>query len=129
MALKNVTLDEILNAVRDVYGYDFRKTAYGFYALPAGLRTKIFQVDYLNVRVQDHVVLRVLDQAHEELARRGIGDLDVEPLLARRGGTSREANRRHEGLGDCTGRDAIVTLFRRWDGGRRSLGSRGTAAR
>jgi MSHA biogenesis protein MshL len=50
MALKNVTLDEILNAVRDVYGYDFRKTAYGFYALPAGLRTKIFQVDYLNVR-------------------------------------------------------------------------------
>ena len=50
MVLKNVTLEEILNAVRDVYGYDFRKTSYGFYALPAGLRTKLFQVDYLNVQ-------------------------------------------------------------------------------
>ena len=49
LALKNVTLAEILAAVRDVYGFDFRKTSYGYYTLPAGMRTKIFQVNYLNV--------------------------------------------------------------------------------
>jgi len=48
--LKNVTVMEVLKTVRDVYGYDFRSTAAGFIVLPATLQSRIFQVDYLNLR-------------------------------------------------------------------------------
>lgn len=33
-SLRNVTLEEVLAAVRDSYGYDFRKTSYGYQILP-----------------------------------------------------------------------------------------------
>ena len=48
--LKNVTVAEVLETVRDVYGYDFRSTAAGFVVLPATLQTRIFQIDYLNLQ-------------------------------------------------------------------------------
>lgn len=48
--LKNVTIDETLYAIRDTYGYDFRRTAYGYEVLPPSLQTRMFTVNYLNVR-------------------------------------------------------------------------------
>ncbi len=50
MRLKNVTIEQVMEAVRDVYGYDFRKIAVGFEVLPPRLRTRIFQVNYLNMQ-------------------------------------------------------------------------------
>ncbi len=47
--LKNVTIMEVMEAVRDVYGYEFERTGYGLRVLPNALETRIFQVDYLNV--------------------------------------------------------------------------------
>lgn len=47
--LKNVTVDKTLDVVRDVYGYDYRRTPYGFQILPAGLQTRIFKFNYLNI--------------------------------------------------------------------------------
>ena len=47
--LKNVTVEEALKAVRDLYGYDYRQTSYGFEVLPPTLRTEIFTVNYLDV--------------------------------------------------------------------------------
>lgn len=47
--LKNVTIPEVITAARDVYGYEFRRTAYGFEVLPARLEARVFQINYLNI--------------------------------------------------------------------------------
>ena len=49
LALKDVTIQEAMEAVRDVYGYQFRRTSYGYHVLPGGLQTRIFEVNYLDV--------------------------------------------------------------------------------
>jgi len=47
--LKKVTLEEVLDAVRDVYGIDYLVKAYGYQIVPKKLKSKIFRVNYLNV--------------------------------------------------------------------------------
>ncbi|MBI2994345.1 MAG: secretin N-terminal domain-containing protein, partial [Gammaproteobacteria bacterium] len=47
--LGNVTIPEVLEAVRDVYGYEFVATEYGFQVLPGRLQARIYQINYLNV--------------------------------------------------------------------------------
>ncbi|HVY65688.1 MAG TPA: pilus (MSHA type) biogenesis protein MshL [Gammaproteobacteria bacterium] len=49
LALKQVTLPEVLDTVRDVYGYDYRRSAGGYIVLPATLQTRVFEIDYLNL--------------------------------------------------------------------------------
>ncbi len=48
--LQDVSIDEVMTVVRDVYGYPWRRQGRLYQVLPAGLRTEIFKVDYLNVR-------------------------------------------------------------------------------
>lgn len=48
--LKNVTIPQVLQAVRDVYGYEFIRTEYGFQVLPARMQARIFQINYLNIQ-------------------------------------------------------------------------------
>ena len=50
LRLKQVTLEEALEATRDMYGYDFRPIARGYMVLPATMQTRIFQLDYLDVQ-------------------------------------------------------------------------------
>jgi MSHA biogenesis protein MshL len=52
LVLQDVTVEDALAAVRDVYGYQYRKTSYGYYVLPPGLQSRIYTLDYLNVRRQ-----------------------------------------------------------------------------
>ena len=47
--LKKVTLEEALDAVRDVYGFDYLVKAYGYQIVPKKLKSKIFRVNYLNI--------------------------------------------------------------------------------
>jgi MSHA biogenesis protein MshL len=47
--LRNVTIPDVMEAARDVYGYEFIKTAYGFQVLPGRLRARIYQINYLNI--------------------------------------------------------------------------------
>ncbi len=47
--LRNVTIPEVLEAARDVYGFEFISTQYGFQVLPGRLRARIYQINYLNV--------------------------------------------------------------------------------
>lgn len=47
--LKNVTIPEVMDAVRDVYGYDFQRSASGYQVLPATLQSRIFKVNYLTI--------------------------------------------------------------------------------
>jgi len=48
--LKNVTIDEAMQMVRDVYGYEYRRTSYGYEVLPQELITQMFSVNYLNIK-------------------------------------------------------------------------------
>lgn len=50
LALKNVTVDEVMEVVRNVYGmyYERNKTAYHVY--PNTIRTRIFNIDYLAIK-------------------------------------------------------------------------------
>lgn len=48
--LRNVTIPDVLEAARDVYGFEFISTAYGFQVLPGRLRARIYQINYLNIQ-------------------------------------------------------------------------------
>ncbi|HEY1889888.1 MAG TPA: pilus (MSHA type) biogenesis protein MshL [Steroidobacteraceae bacterium] len=50
LSLKNVTLQQLLDAARDLYGLDYRHTAAGYLILPAALQTRIFHINYLDLR-------------------------------------------------------------------------------
>jgi MSHA biogenesis protein MshL len=47
--LKDVTVDEALAAIRDVYGYEYRREGNRYLILSPGLQTRIFRVNYLNL--------------------------------------------------------------------------------
>ena len=49
LLLRQVTLDEALAAVRDLYGFDYVWTRYGVQILPLQSQTRIYPVNYLNV--------------------------------------------------------------------------------
>ena len=48
--LSDVTLDDVLNVVRDLYGYEIEKTGQVIQVYPAGLRTVTIPVDYLQFK-------------------------------------------------------------------------------
>ncbi len=49
LKLKNVTVPEVLEAVRDAYGYDFRRMSSGFLISGQTLQTRIFQINYIDL--------------------------------------------------------------------------------
>ncbi len=59
LSLKNVTLDEVMATVREVYGYEYRRSAGGYEILTKALRSQIFKVDYLNVQRKGRSRVRV----------------------------------------------------------------------
>lgn len=62
--LKDITIREALDAIREIYGYDFKMEGTRIFVHPAGLQTRVFQVNYLpgqrrgltDVRVQSGAV-------------------------------------------------------------------------
>ncbi len=49
LSLKKATIPEVMEVVRNVYGYPFRRTETGFQVMPFGLQSKVFYVNYLNL--------------------------------------------------------------------------------
>lgn len=47
--LRGVTIPDVLAAARDVYGFEFQRTRYGYQILPARLEARVYQIDYLNI--------------------------------------------------------------------------------
>jgi MSHA biogenesis protein MshL len=47
--LKNVTVSEVMQLTREVYGYEFKQNGTGYIVRPARIQSRIFPVDYLNV--------------------------------------------------------------------------------
>ncbi len=48
--MRNVTVPDVIHAVRDAYGYEFERTPYGFRVMPARLGARVYQIDYLNMQ-------------------------------------------------------------------------------
>ena len=59
LVLKNVTIPEVMAVMRDVYGYEFNQAASGFQVLPVRMQTRIFQVNYLNMKRSGNTEMRV----------------------------------------------------------------------
>src|SRR3990167_2395270 len=50
LKLKNVTLEQTLDAIRDIYGYEYHRMSYGYEVLAPRLETQIFHINYLDVQ-------------------------------------------------------------------------------
>lgn len=57
--LKDVTLFEALDAVREIYGYDYRLEGTRIYVRPIAMQTRVFQVNYLTGSRQGTSDIRV----------------------------------------------------------------------
>jgi len=49
LKLHNVTVPEVLDAVRETYGYDYRRMATGYVITAPAMQTRIFQINYLDL--------------------------------------------------------------------------------
>lgn len=59
LVLKNVTIPEVMRVMRDVYGYEYDRGSAGFHVLPVRLQSRIYQVNYLNVKRSGNSEMRV----------------------------------------------------------------------
>ncbi|MGI9234667.1 MAG: pilus (MSHA type) biogenesis protein MshL [Woeseiaceae bacterium] len=50
LMLQSVTVEEVLDVVSEVYGYNYRRGPAGYIVFPATLQSRIFQIDYLNLQ-------------------------------------------------------------------------------
>ncbi|WP_210398001.1 pilus (MSHA type) biogenesis protein MshL [Motiliproteus sediminis] len=48
--LKDVTVDEVMQTVHEVYGYEYKRFGNLYQVVPAKMETAIFQINYLNVK-------------------------------------------------------------------------------
>ncbi|GGX44986.1 pilus (MSHA type) biogenesis protein MshL [Saccharospirillum salsuginis] len=47
--MRSVTIEQVMSAMRDLYGYDYQRTDYGYRVLPNQIQTRIYHLNYLNV--------------------------------------------------------------------------------
>lgn len=59
VTLRGVTIREALEAIRDVYGYDYRIDGRRITVYPPTLQTRIFTINYLNLRREARSEIRV----------------------------------------------------------------------
>ena len=52
--LKNVSISQTLDAIKDMYGYDYQKTSYGYEIFQPKLATRLFHINYLDVQRTGH---------------------------------------------------------------------------
>ncbi len=57
--LKNVTVPEVMGVVRSVYGYDFEHTKTSYQVFPNTLSTRIFSVNYLDIKRKGKSQMRI----------------------------------------------------------------------
>ena len=50
LSLKAVTVPEVLEIVREVYGYEYEARGGGYIVMPARLQSRVFEVDYLHLQ-------------------------------------------------------------------------------
>lgn len=85
--LRNVTIPEVLEAVRDVYGFEFVRTSYGFQVLPGRLRARIFQINHLNISRTGSSQTTVSSGSLTQAETSGEGSRSGDRGVTRSGGT------------------------------------------
>ncbi len=50
LTLKNITVPEVLELTREVFGYEYQRRGSGYIVLPARLQSKVFHVNYLSLK-------------------------------------------------------------------------------
>ena len=50
LSLKNVTIHQAMDAVRDMYGYEYQRTSYGYEVQQPEIQTRLFHINYLDVQ-------------------------------------------------------------------------------
>jgi MSHA biogenesis protein MshL len=58
--LKNVTIDEALQQVSQLYGFEVRQSGNIYQVLPGGMQTRMFKVDYLDVVRQGNSSMQIV---------------------------------------------------------------------
>ncbi len=72
--LKNVTVSEVMQLTREVYGYEFKENGGGYVVLPARIQSKVFPVNYLNVSRSGESLMTVSSGQIENTGNNGNGD-------------------------------------------------------
>jgi len=70
--MHGVTVPEVLEAVRDTYGYDFHRVPSGFVVSPPSMRTRVFQVNYLDLERRGTSRTRVSSGQPSEASGSGV---------------------------------------------------------
>lgn len=83
LELKDVTLDEVLDVTREVFGYEYARNNGIYTVYPRKLRTEVFPIDYLDVRRRGRSDTSVLvgkissdDNSRFRSVDNGLGDDD-----------------------------------------------------
>ncbi len=71
--LKEVTLFEALDAIREVYGYDYKVEGNRIYIKPLTMQTRVFQVNYLTGSRQGSSDIRVTSGTVSDVVNNGNG--------------------------------------------------------
>jgi len=50
LELQNVSVDDVMTVVNEVYGYPYKKRGKLYQILPGGLRSEVFHIDYLSLK-------------------------------------------------------------------------------
>ena len=72
--LKDVTLREALDSIRELYGYEYRMDGTRIFVQPAGIQTRIFQVNYLAGQRRGVTQIRVTSNSQIETGVTGVGN-------------------------------------------------------
>ena len=84
--LKDVTLREALESIREIYGYEYKIDGTRIFVQPAGIQTRVFQVNYLSAQRRGVSQLRVTSNASSETS--GVGTTSTTGATTGQVGTS-----------------------------------------
>lgn len=70
--LKDVNLREALDSIRDLYGYEYKIDGTRIFIQPAGIQTRVFQVNYLSAQRRGVSQLRVTSTTLSQSAGSGV---------------------------------------------------------
>jgi MSHA biogenesis protein MshL len=87
--LKDVTVFEALEAIREMYGYDYKIDSSRIYIQPLTLQTRIFQVNYLTGQRNGASSLRVISGSVSDNSSGGTGTAPAAPYATTTGPAGR----------------------------------------
>ncbi len=87
LQLRDVTVPEVMDLVRRVYGYEYEREGYNYIVMPARMQTRIFEVNYLNVQRSGQSRTRVSSGEPTSLGADGDNDTSRRTTTSRTRGT------------------------------------------